>query len=388
MVVAEARRRARTAPRRRPRGPPSAISSSSVVTTTWSKSPARQARVDGPGHEGSAVEDPDVLARDALRAATGRDHGHACSGVDGHERYSRRRRALVRSPWMRESYGAGAGNRGGAAGVQPRARSTGSGATASSRASVLPLYWLAWLLLAARLAAGHPAAPAPSQAADAPGRVESGRIGWTQVFFEELIGSARGLRRGGPRGAAGHRPRPAVPAAVPREPAARRPDASRARRPHAGPAVAPVAGARPSRSRGTCCLSGRTPVVVLTDAFYRRQRWHAACLTAFSGVVLTFAPASVLRPIFPHRRDHRTAADADLRGSPRRGSRSRRPPRRPRGDVRAVHRERLLPAQRLPRRGGAQRLAPSRDHPARSTATSGAPPTRRTGARSSRRTSS
>ena len=49
-------------------------------------------------------------------------------------------------------------------------------------------------------------------------------------------------------------------------------------------------------------LSGRTPVVVLTDAFYRRQRWHAACLTAFSGVVLTFAPVSVLRPIFPHRR--------------------------------------------------------------------------------------
>ena len=34
--------------------------------------------------------------------------------------------------------------------------------------SVLPLYWLAWLLLAARLAAGHTRPPSPSQAADAP----------------------------------------------------------------------------------------------------------------------------------------------------------------------------------------------------------------------------
>jgi len=47
---------------------------------------------------------------------------------------------------------------------------------------------------------------------------------------------------------------------------------------------------------------GITPVVVLTDAFYRRQRWHAAVLTAFGGVVVTFANDKIVAPIFPHRR--------------------------------------------------------------------------------------
>jgi hypothetical protein len=44
------------------------------------------------------------------------------------------------------------------------------------------------------------------------------------------------------------------------------------------------------------------PIVVLTDAFYRRQRWHAAVLTAFTGVVVTFAHQDIVRSIFPHRR--------------------------------------------------------------------------------------
>jgi glycosyltransferase involved in cell wall biosynthesis len=47
---------------------------------------------------------------------------------------------------------------------------------------------------------------------------------------------------------------------------------------------------------------GRTPVIVLTDAFYRRQRWQAACLSAYRGAVVTFAPRRVITPLFPHGR--------------------------------------------------------------------------------------
>jgi glycosyltransferase involved in cell wall biosynthesis len=45
-----------------------------------------------------------------------------------------------------------------------------------------------------------------------------------------------------------------------------------------------------------------TPVVIMTDAFYRRQRWQAATVTAFRGVVVTWAAAEIVGPIFPHSR--------------------------------------------------------------------------------------
>jgi hypothetical protein len=47
---------------------------------------------------------------------------------------------------------------------------------------------------------------------------------------------------------------------------------------------------------------GITPIVVLTDAFYRRHRWQAAVLTAFHGCVVTFAHTDIVGRIFPHSR--------------------------------------------------------------------------------------
>jgi hypothetical protein len=47
---------------------------------------------------------------------------------------------------------------------------------------------------------------------------------------------------------------------------------------------------------------GITPIVVLTDAFYRRHRWQAAVLTAFHGCVVTFAHTDIAGKISPHSR--------------------------------------------------------------------------------------
>lgn len=166
--------------------------------------------------------------------------------------------------------------------------------------SVLPLYWLAWLLLVPAWLLGTPARRRRRRQPTRLG-VESGRIGWTQVFFEELIGSAEDYV-GADRVA-----KQVIDRDLPYLPQFR----ANQRRDDPTHLVLDVRtpGQRWSRSLAEALavswhlrLSGRTPVVVLTDAFYRRQRWHAACLTAFSGVVLTFAPSSVLGPIFPHRR--------------------------------------------------------------------------------------
>jgi hypothetical protein len=166
--------------------------------------------------------------------------------------------------------------------------------------SIVPLYALAWVvLLPARLLG----APARRRRLREPVRVsvESGKVGWTQVFFEELIGSARDYV--GEDHAVQHvidrdlRYLPQFRANV------RRDDPSHlvldVRTPGQSWRRSLVEAVAAS---WLLLVDGRTPVVVLTDAFYRRQRWQAAVLTAHSGVVLTFAPTRVLRPIFPHRR--------------------------------------------------------------------------------------
>lgn len=166
--------------------------------------------------------------------------------------------------------------------------------------SIVPLWWLAWLVLlpariigtvARRRRRGGPVLVA----------VESGKIGWTQVFFEELIGSLRDYV--GADRVAQHvidREQPYLPQFR-----------ANVRRDDPSHLVLDVRTPGQSWRRSLVeaiavswrlLVAGRTPVVILTDAFYRRQRWQAAVLTAHGGVVLTFAPTRALQPIFPHRR--------------------------------------------------------------------------------------
>ncbi len=166
--------------------------------------------------------------------------------------------------------------------------------------TVVPLWWLAWVLLLPARVAGS---SARRRRCGSPVRVavESGRIGWTQVFFEELLGSARdyvGVER-------------VVRHVVDRDQPYLPQFAANVR--HDDPTHLVLDVRTPGQSwrhslveamavSWRVLASGRVPVVILTDAFHRRQRWHAAVLTAHAGVVLTFAPTRVLAPIFPHRR--------------------------------------------------------------------------------------
>lgn len=162
---------------------------------------------------------------------------------------------------------------------------------------VTPLFWLAWLAL---LPARFQRSPRPL---DRPRRVaiESGIIGWTHVYFEELLASAR--ERYGTDAvlkATINRDEPYLPQL--------RANIDRDEPTHV------VLDVRTPDQKWTSSLRDAfltsrdllrrdiTPIVVLTDAFYRRQRWHAAVLTAHSGVVVTFANRSIVRPIFPHSR--------------------------------------------------------------------------------------
>jgi len=164
--------------------------------------------------------------------------------------------------------------------------------------SVLPLFWVAWaLVLPARFLRKSP------RIMDTPRRlaIESGIIGWTHVYFEELFASAQE--------AYGNSSvvKQTIDRDCPYLPQMR----ANMRRDQPTHVVLDVRtpgqtwtkswwqGLRTAWFLTRCRI---TPIVVLTDAFYRRQRWHAAVLTAFSGVVVTFANAEILRPVFPHRR--------------------------------------------------------------------------------------
>lgn len=166
--------------------------------------------------------------------------------------------------------------------------------------SVIPLHWLAWvLLLPARvlgIAARRRRRRLPVRVA-----IESGRIGWTQVFFEELSESASEyLGTEVVTKQVIDRDSPYLPQFRDN---LRRDDPS-----HLVLDVrTPTQNWRSSLWQGLAVsarllLSGRTAIVILTDVFYRRQRWQAACLTAHGGVVLTFADAATVAAIFPHRR--------------------------------------------------------------------------------------
>ena len=131
--------------------------------------------------------------------------------------------------------------------------------------------------------------------------IESGRIGWTQVFFEELAGSAEDYFGKGA----------VVRAQIDRE---------QSYGPqfknwitNLNPTHVILDVRTPPQSWAgsvryafsvswTLHRRGVYPVVIMTDAFHRRQRWHASVLTAWSGMVITYAARSLVRKIFPHSR--------------------------------------------------------------------------------------
>ncbi len=162
--------------------------------------------------------------------------------------------------------------------------------------TVIPAYWLARLLLL-------PARVGPTSRRALPSRVaiESGRIGWTHVFYEELSASAEEYLDGVPP------ERLVIDRDQPYRPQfrvfARTTDCT-----HivldlrTGPQTWRAAMQASMEVAWTLIRKGITPIVVLTDASLRRHRLQAAILTAFSGVVVTFMSADLVRPMFPHGR--------------------------------------------------------------------------------------
>lgn len=131
--------------------------------------------------------------------------------------------------------------------------------------------------------------------------IESGIIGWTHVYFEELYGSATDFfgvdaitKQAVDRDtdyltqfkANQHRDKPDLVILDVRTP------------------TQSWLGALVETYRMSALLlqSGTTPMVVLTDAYYRRHRWQAAVLTAYHGSVVTFSAEEIVRKIFPHDR--------------------------------------------------------------------------------------
>ena len=131
--------------------------------------------------------------------------------------------------------------------------------------------------------------------------IESGIVGWTHVYFEELLGSSQDFFGSNQvHKQVIDRDQPYYPQFV-------------ANQRRNGPNTVVLDVRTPGQSwprslaegfRVAWYLNRRgiTPIVVLTDAFYRRHRWQAAVLTAFHGCVVTFAHTDIAGKIVPHNR--------------------------------------------------------------------------------------
>lgn len=165
---------------------------------------------------------------------------------------------------------------------------------------ILPLYWMYEIALLPSVLMGR-TQRRRNAARGSVVAIESGKIGWTQVFFEEMgtsaeehFGASSVVRE------TIDREQPYVPQ--------QRANLDRDEPTHL------VLDVRTGGQDWWRSLSetfrvawglnrrGIVPIVILTDAFYRRQRWVAAALTASRGVVVTYADARILAPIFPHDR--------------------------------------------------------------------------------------
>ncbi len=161
---------------------------------------------------------------------------------------------------------------------------------------VFPIFWLYWLLL-------MPAGVARRRSSSEETRlgIESGKVGWTHVYFEELFASAQEyLGTDAIEQIVIDRDQPYLPQF--------RQWSSQLKVSHVLLDVRTGAQTWPRALVDVLVMSWRlrrarvTPVVVLTDASLRRHRLQAAVLTAFSGVVVTFMSSSLVRPMFPHSR--------------------------------------------------------------------------------------
>jgi hypothetical protein len=131
--------------------------------------------------------------------------------------------------------------------------------------------------------------------------IESGKVGWTHVYFEELEGSAKDF----------FGTDQVVRQVIDRDAAYFPQFRTNQRKQNPNLVIIDVrtstqswSGALVETFRMTHLLlrHGITPLVVLTDAFYRRHRWQAAVLTAYRGSVVTFSAKETVRKIFPHNR--------------------------------------------------------------------------------------
>lgn len=161
---------------------------------------------------------------------------------------------------------------------------------------VLPLQALAWLALVPTRWPRRPDTDPPLHVA-----VESGRIGWTHVFFEELWQSLAEYVDGA------QLTRVVIDRDAPYAPQARA-WSTAAGLTHAvidlrtgpqewRPALASAVGLAWRLGR-----RGVVPIVILTDASLRRHRAQAAIITAHRGVVVTFMDRRRVLGMFPHRR--------------------------------------------------------------------------------------
>ena len=161
--------------------------------------------------------------------------------------------------------------------------------------SVIPLYWLFKAALLPSFLLGKKPREIESVA------IESGKVGWTHVYFEELEGSA------GDFFGADHVVRQVIDRDAPYFPQFRT-----HQREH-NPSLLIIDVRTPTQSWPSALVEtlrmthlllrqGITPLVVLTDAYYRRHRWQAAVLTAYRGSVVTFSAKEIVRKIFPHDR--------------------------------------------------------------------------------------
>jgi hypothetical protein len=161
---------------------------------------------------------------------------------------------------------------------------------------VFPAFWLAWLtLLSARMARRKNPRLRPGLA------IESGRIGWTHVFFEELLASALDYL-----GEAD-----VEKVVINRECSYLPQFREFLRNTSCTHLVVDVRTGPQNWFRAVQAsfvmvwlLTRRriTPIVVLADASLRRHRLQAAILTALDGVVVTFMAIDQVRPMFPHDR--------------------------------------------------------------------------------------
>jgi hypothetical protein len=165
---------------------------------------------------------------------------------------------------------------------------------------IIPLFWLYWVALLPARVMGVGARRRNRDQEPQVG-IESGIIGWTHVYFEELLGSAQDFFGSSQvHKQVIDRDQPYYPQFVANQ---------RRHNPNTVVLDVRTPGQNWPRSladgfRVAWYLNcrGITPIVVLTDAFYRRHRWLAAVLTASHGCVVTFAHTDIAGKIFPHSR--------------------------------------------------------------------------------------